>query len=177
MNQLPTLCVMGTFDTQANQEVCRMKEILKTQGITIDAYEPHITFGIYTQLDEASLLLWIGKVAAQQKSIQICFNHFGFFPDTQLCFLAPCSSCSLLKLHAKIHEKYDGYCMDKGCLYSLSRKNWVPHMTIASVKQGQEGRLLSSLWESFSPFTAELTQLKITASDRSNDVGVFELQA
>lgn len=73
MNQLRTLCVMGTFDNQANQEVYRIKEKLKVQGISIDAYEPHVTFGIYAELDEASLLKWIGKIAAQHRRIQLCF--------------------------------------------------------------------------------------------------------
>ena len=176
MNQLRTLCVMGTFDDQANQEVYKIKEKLKEQGISVDAYEPHVTFGIYTELDEKSLLKWIGNIAAHHKKIQICFNHFGFFPDARLCFLAPCSSHSLLQLHSDIHDKYDNCCTDKGCLYSLKEKNWIPHMTIASVGHGQEEKLLSTLWENFLPFTAELTQLKITSSDSSEEVGVFELQ-
>lgn len=176
MNQLRTLCVMGTFDSRTTQEVYQIKEKLKMQGITIDAYEPHITFGIYTELDEASLLKWVDKIAKQHKRIQICFNHFGFFSDARLCFLAPCSSYSLLELHSSIHEKYDNCCMDKGCLYSIKQKNWTPHMTIASVDLGQEEKLLSTLWENFSPFISELTRLKITASDTSKDIGVFELE-
>ncbi len=47
---------MGTFDNQAIQKVYQIKEKLKMQGIYVDEYEPHITFGIYTELDEASLL-------------------------------------------------------------------------------------------------------------------------
>ncbi len=176
MNKLKTLCVMGIFDNQSNREVDKIKEKLKARGISVDAYEPHVTFGIYTELDEAILLEWISKIAAQHKRIKIHFNHFGFFPDARLCFLAPCSSYKLLDIHSSIHERYDNCCMDKGCLYSLKQKNWAPHMTIALADPGQEERLLSTLWESFSPFTAELTGLKITSSDTSKDVGVFELQ-
>ena len=177
MNQSRTLCVMGTFDRQANREVNRIKEKLKTQGISADAYEPHITFGIYTQLNEALLLPWIAAVAARRKSIQITFNHFGFFPDARLCFLAPCPTYSLLDLHSNIHEKYDACCVEKGCLFSLKQNNWVPHMTIASVEPGQEETLLRVLWESFSPVTAEITRLKVTSSDMINDIGVFDLQS
>lgn len=177
MNQLRTLCVMGTFNSQANQEVWRIKDKLKTQGISVDIYEPHITFGIYTELDEKSLLQWIGQVAAQCKSVQIYFNHFGFFPDARLCFLAPGSSYDLLELHSYIHKKYDECCTEKGCLYSLKQNNWTPHMTISSVEPGQAGKLLAILWENFSPFAAELTRLKITSSDMSKDIGAFELQA
>ncbi len=176
MSQLRTLCVMGTFDSQANREVYRIKEKLKIQGLSIDAYEPHITFGIYTHLDEAGLAKWVGQVSAQHKKIKIFFNHFGFFPDGRFCFLAPSSSYDLLELYSNIREKYDDYCTDKGCLYSLWQKNWVPHTTLASVEPGQEARLLSILWESFSPFAAELSQLKITSSDTSEDVAAFELQ-
>ena len=177
LNQLRTLCVMGTFDSQSNQEVYRIKEILINQGISIDAYEPHITFGIYTDLDETELIKWIGQIAEQHKIFRLYFNHFGFFSDARLCFLAPCSSYDLLELHSDIHKKYDNCCTDKGCLYSLKQNNWIPHMTIASVDKGQEEKLLSILWNSFSPFTTELTQLKITSSDMSEDVAVFELQA
>ncbi|HCX62150.1 MAG TPA: hypothetical protein DHU59_06910 [Clostridiales bacterium] len=176
MNQLRTLCVMGTFDSQANKEVLLIKERLKAEGISTDIYEPHITFGIYTELDEASLIKWVSKVAEQHKKFKIYFNHFGFFPDAPFCFLAPSSSYNLLELHSGIREKYDNFCADKGCLYSLKQQKWTPHMTIASVEPGQEERLLSILWKNFSPFTAELTKLKITSSDTSEDVGVFELQ-
>ncbi len=175
MSQLRTLCVMGIFDSQANREIYGIKEKLKNQGISIDAYEPHITFGIYTHLDETSLTQWIGQVSAQGKRIPVFFNHFGFFPDGRFCFLAPSSNYNLLGLYSKIREKYDDHCTDKGCLYSLSQKNWVPHTTLAAVEPGQEAKLLSILWESFSPFEAELRQLKITSSDTSEDVAVFEL--
>lgn len=176
MNQLRTLCVMGTFDNQANREVSRMKEKLKTQGFAVDTYEPHITFGIYTALDEAPLLEWIDRIAAQHQSIALCFNHFGFFPDARVCFLTPCPSADLLRLHSNIHEKYDSCCTDKGCLYSLEQKSWAPHTTLATVEPGQAEQLLSTFREVFSPFTAKLTRLKITSSETSEDLGVFDLQ-
>jgi len=177
LKQLRTLCVMGTFDNHFNEEICCIKEKLKIQGITIDAYEPHISFGIYTNLNGADLFKWISTVAVQHKKFGICFNHFGFFPDSRLCFIAPCSNYNLLKLHSDIHGKYDTCCTDKGCLYSLQQKNWTPHMTIASVDPGQEQSLLSILWEGFSSLTAELTRLKITSSDTSEAAGAFDLQA
>jgi 2'-5' RNA ligase len=176
LNPSRTLCVMGTFDGRANREVCRIKDKLQSQGIMPDTYEPHITFGIYTELDEARLVNWIGSVSAERRRIQTTFNHFGFFPDARFCFLAASASYNLLDLHAHIHQKYDEFCEKKGCLYSVKQNNWTPHMTIASVEQGQEGLLLSILWEDFFPFTAELTRLKITSSDMSQDLGVFELQ-
>ncbi|WMJ75713.1 MULTISPECIES: 2'-5' RNA ligase family protein [unclassified Sedimentibacter] len=175
MDQLRTLCVMGTFDNQANQEVHRIKDKLKMHGIATDEYEPHITFGIYTELNDEDLLQWIDKIAKQQKSIKIHLNHFGFFTDARLCFLAPCSSWNLLELHSNIHKRYDECCTDKGCLFSLKQNSWTPHMSIASIDPGQEQKILSILWESFSPFTAEITSLKITSSDMSKAVGVFEL--
>jgi len=170
-----TLCVMGTFDSQANQKVSRIKDRLKNQGISIDTYEPHVTFGIYTGLKEESLLQWIRKIASQYNSIHICFNHFGFFPDARLCFLAPGSSYSLMDIHSTIHEKFDNNCVDNGCLYALKQSNWVPHMTIASIEQGQEKILLSTLFKNFIPFEAEITKLKMTSSDMSEDIGAFEL--
>ena len=168
---------MGTFDNRTNQEILRIKEKIKAQGIPVDAYEPHITFGIYTELEEAVLLEWIGEVSANLRSIQLCFNHFGFFPDTRLCFLAPCASYDLLALHTAIHQKYDSCCTDKGCLYSLNQKNWTPHMTVAAVEPGQEEKLLSTIWGSFCPLTAQLVHLKITSSDTNKIVGMFDLKA
>lgn len=177
MDKPRTLCVMGTLDNKASQEVYRIKDSLESQGFTADAYEPHITFGIYTGLEEKSLIQWIGKIASQHKSFQICFNHFGFFPDARLCFLAPGSNRSLLALHSNIHKKYDEHCVDKGYLYSLKQNNWVPHITMAVVEPAQEAKALSIFWESFSPFAAEIIRLKITSSDMVEEVGVFELKA
>ncbi|MFV0496772.1 MAG: 2'-5' RNA ligase family protein [Candidatus Fimivivens sp.] len=176
MNQIKTLCVMGTFDEQTNQRIRQIKEKLKAQNISIDAYEPHITFGIYTHLDEISLFKWISKVVAQHKRFPLSFRHFGFFPDSQFCFLVPCANYNLLELHSNIHEQFDSCCTDKGCLYSLNQKSWSPHMTIASVEPEQVETLFSILSENFSPFTAELMQLKITASDASKPIGIFDLK-
>ena len=176
MKEIRTLCVMGTFDSQANEEVLRIKEKLKAQGITVDANEPHVTFGIYTELEAESLLDWIAEVSKHLKRIPLCFNHFGFFSDCQICFLAPCSSFELLDLHSRIHKKYDSCCTDKGCLYSLKEKNWTPHMTLASIEPGQEGILVGTLCECFSSITAELTQIKITDSETSEVIGEFNLQ-
>ncbi len=176
MNQLRTLCVMGTFDSQANQAVARIKEKLTAQGFGADTYEPHITFGIYTALDEAALCKWIEQIATRHKRIALCFNHFGFFADASICFLAPCPSGDLLRLHADIHKKYDNCCTDKGCLYSLEQKSWAPHTTLATVVPGQAEALLSIFREGFSPFTAELTQLKITSSETSENLAVFDLR-
>lgn len=167
---------MGTFDDAANQAVSRIKEQLKARGIGADTYEPHVTFGIYTGLEETPLLEWVAEVAARHRRIPLCFNHFGFFPDACTCFLAPCPDDALLRLHSDIRRQYDDRCTDKGCLYSLEQKNWAPHMTVASIEPGQAEGLLSVFREGFSPFTAVLTELKITSSEREGALGAFRLR-
>jgi len=166
---------MGTFDDKANREAARLKGILAARGILTDAYEPHITFGIYTEMDDGELLKWIGEVSAGQRSIQIILNHFGFFPDSRLCFLAPGITKGLMELHTEIHKKYDSFCTDRGCLYSAREDSWVPHMTIATIEPGQEEASLRALLEEFTPFTAEIIRLKITSSDMEEELGEFEL--
>ncbi len=175
LDEQRTLCVMGVFDGEANREVKRLKDILTGRGITPDSQEPHMTFGIYTGLDDGELLGWIGKAAAKQESLKISLNHFGFFPDSRYCFLAPGITKGLMELHGKIHEKYDNYCTDKGCLYSLREKAWVPHMTLAAIEPGQEEALLTAMWEGFKPFTAEIGRLKVTSSDMEEEMGEFGL--
>ncbi len=175
MNQSRTLCVMGTFAQQTNHTVSHLKERLKAQGIAVDAYEPHITLGIYTDVNDASLSAWVKRVAARHQGIPLCFNHFGFFPDAVHCFIAPCPSDALLRLHRDIRQKYDDCCIDRDCLYSLHQKSWTPHMTLAALAPGQAERLLDIFRADFSPFTAELIRLKITASDTSEHLAEFDL--
>lgn len=175
MNRSRTLCVMGTFDQRANHTVTYLKERLRMQGIAVDAYEPHITLGIYTGVEAAPLCAWAEGVAAQHQGISLCFNHFGFFPDAAHCFIAPCPSEALLRLHCDIRQKYDDCCIDRDCLYSLHQKSWAPHMTLATLAPGQAERLLDIFRADFSPFTAELIRLKITASDTSEHLAEFDL--
>ncbi|HAQ41903.1 MAG TPA: hypothetical protein DCM73_14465 [Clostridiales bacterium] len=82
----------------------------------------------------------MNNIAKKYKRIQVCFNHFGFFSDDRTLFLEPRPSYSPLDLHSSIHEKYDNCCTDKRCLYSLKQKNWIPHMTVASVDRGRRKR-------------------------------------
>jgi 2'-5' RNA ligase len=167
---------MGTFDARAAGEVEKIKRKLLAGGFQPDAYEPHVTFGIYSGVDDASLLGWIEPIAARRHAFTLNFDHIGFFPGAPYCFLAPSASRALIALHAKIHERFDHCCTDKDCLYSLSRNNWTPHMTLASAAPAQAGVLLSILWESFVPFKADLTHLKVTSTAPDRNLGVFALK-
>ena len=176
MDKLQTLCVMGILDGEANDKVFRLKTRLSELGIAVDDYEPHITFGIYTGLDQDKLKQWIKRISEKHKRISLQINHFGFFPDTRLCFLAPGANRGLLNLYEDIHKQYDDCCSDKGCLYSLKQSNWVPHMTIAAIEPHQTAKILSNLWAHFSPFSAEMVRLKISSSDDPVDAGTFDLK-
>ena len=168
---------MGTFDPQAADKIKNIGRLLQSRGFVPDAYEPHVTFGIYTGLQEADLLGWVAPLAEKSEPVGLYFDHFGSFPGTSLCFLAPSASAALIALHARIHQKFDHCCTDKGCLYSLGEKSWTPHTTLASFEPEQIGALYSVLSERFSPFPASVTRLVVTATEPDEVLGTFALRA
>lgn len=175
MNPLRTLCVMGTLGSPAAGKIETLRDKLRARGFSPDAYEPHVTFGIYSGLGEADLLEWIAPVAARHKPLPLLFDHFGFFPDPPCCFLAPAASAALIALHEEIHQKFDGFCSDRGCLYPFGLSGWTPHLTLAAAEPARADGMCAVLFENFVPFAAELTRLVITATEPDEQLGAFAL--
>ena len=177
MSNGKTLCVMGLFDDETNRKIDAIKSKIDESGCASDGREAHITFGIYSDVGRDEMKDWVQSILADLKRIPLFFGQVGIFPESEVFFAAPSVTQELLDMHAKIHEKYDTFCNDKNCLYSLHAGKWVPHVTLSFSGACESQHVLPLILEGFVPFSGELVRLKITEQEPLGEVAVFDLPA
>lgn len=161
MNPEKTLCIMGRFDKDADDAFCGLLAQLSKKGFPATDQEPHLTFGIYSGVEQNEFVNWVAHTARNQHKLTLNFNHIGIFQQG-ICFAEPCANLELLSLHRSLHAKYDQDCTDKDCLYSLKAKSWVPHTTLGVLETEQAKAILPLLFELFRPIRATITKLAVT---------------
>jgi 2'-5' RNA ligase len=142
-----TLCVMGTFDAETERRFEAIKAKIRLPGCEVDEQPPQLFFGLV-----------------------------GVFPESEVLFAAPSVTQELLDMHATIHTRYDDFCFDKNCLYSLQGGKWIPHITLATPRNCQPQDVLAIILEEFTPFEGEITHLRITEQEPLVEVAAFALR-
>ena len=175
MAEEKTLCVMGTFDALAESRFEAIKAKIRASGCEVDAQLPHLTFGIYSGVGRAEMARFIGDVAENLNKTRLFFGHVGVFPESEVLFAAPGVTQELLDMHAKIHARYDDFCFDKDCLYSLRDNKWIPHITLAMPRDCPAQDVLAVILDGFTPFEGEITRIRITEQEPLTLVASFEL--
>ena len=175
MTEEKTLCVMGTFDANTQARYEAIKEKVRLSGCEVDAQPPHLTFGIFSGVSRAEMVRFIEEITGDMRKTQLFFGHVGVFPESEVLFAAPSVTQELLDMHAAIHARYDDFCFDKNCLYSLQGGKWIPHITLATPKNCLPQDVLAIILEEFTPFEGELTHIRITEQEPLVEVAAFEL--
>ena len=169
-----TLCIMGLLDQDADHAFSDLYFKMSQRNIPIISQPPHLTFGIYDNVNQKDLLNWVAHIAHDQEELELNFNHIGLFQQG-ICFAEPCVSLELLHLHQRLHAKYDQNCDDKNCLYSVKEKGWVPHTTLAVLDSDQIGSVMPIILELFTPIQATIKSLVVTEYPPLKKIGEFPL--
>lgn len=158
-----SLCAMATLDEASTETIISLKKELCTQGVACDLVPPHITLGIYEDLQEERLLAWTRSFAKEQARLLISYSHIGFFasPASSVCFVAPVVNKELLALHQKYHQQLDEYCLKKGFYYSLHSNSWVPHCTLFMGEKQNVETTIPLLVQNFTPFSAWISGISV----------------
>ena len=175
MTEEKTLCVMGTFDAETERRFEAVKAEIRRSGCEVDAQPPHITFGIYSGVGRAQMTRFIEGIASNLQKTRLFFGYVGVFPESGVLFAAPGVTQELLDMHASIHARYDDFCFDKNCLYSLRESKWVPHITLATPINFQAQDVLGIILEKFTPFSGEITRIRITEQEPLVEIASFAL--
>lgn len=174
MNSEKTLCIMGCFDPEANRAFYDFYQKLEQEGFPFENQPPHLTFGIYNNVNQDDLFYWVDQISRFQKKLVVNFNHLGLFQEG-ICFAEPCASLELLYLHRTLHAKFDQNCTDKNCLYSLKSKSWVPHTTLAVLEPEQLQKFVPIALTLFQPIQATIEKLVVTEYPPLKQIGEFPL--
>ena len=170
-----TLCVMGMFDAETNRRFEAIKAKICLSGCAVDAQLPHITFGIYSGIGREEMVDWVSGILGQIRRTRLFFGQIGVFPESKVFFAAPSVTQELLDMHAAIHARYDNFCFDKNCLYSLHGGKWIPHITLATPENCRAEDVLSVILDEFTPFYGEITHIRITEQEPLVEVRTFEI--
>lgn len=167
------LCSIALFDEETTNRFIELKKHYCKDNC--DNIPPHITLGMYVDINENELVEWTKNFCKNHKSISINFNHIGLFGE-YVCFLAPRVDENLLKLHYDYHQKFDDNCGQIGYNYSLKSDNWTPHSTIAMSSRDNISEALPIFQSKFEPFIGRIEKIAIYHFSPITKVDTFNLQ-
>lgn len=167
--------VAGLFDENTNAIFKSIKSSLKKQQLLCNELQPHITIGVYEDLELDKFLSWVEQFAKTHFMLDIYFNHIGFF-DEEMCFIAPRTDYQLLDFHKDFHLKYDDFCGEAGYYYAYSTNQWSPHSTIVYGSPTEVLKSFVALKKEFKPFKGRLARLSVCELNPMKEIATFELK-
>lgn len=111
---------------------------------------PHITLGMFTEIDEEKAADKLKKLVRPWKKAQANFTSAGAFPDGVL-FIAPVMNEFIYTAHVEVHESFH---FPKLPQDRYSYGNWLPHLTLAEYEQSPE-----TVLEAFRILLTDFTEL------------------
>jgi hypothetical protein len=121
------------FDKSAEDMIYGFFNDLKENNISsymldVDA-RPHISIGVFNDIDIADCSNRLKRFCEQTSKINISFSSLGVFTFPKPClFLAPIVNQSLIEIHNKLHSLFNDT-NHTGFEYYLPNE-WVPHCAI-----------------------------------------------
>jgi len=120
------------FDKETEEKIMNLANGIAEKGISKRYLEwqtrPHITLGIFNDIDIEKCDKLLEEIAGQVKSFPAYLSSIGVFNNTKCVFLSPVITNELLELHNKIHNTFK-FCDHKGSEYYLPGR-WVPHCAV-----------------------------------------------
>jgi 2'-5' RNA ligase len=124
------------FDGETDTAIRRIWRELAEDNVApylhASANRPHLTLGIYEELELAESSAALGAFAAEEPSFPFAMRHIGSFPPTNeaVVFCAPVVTQRLIALHARIHALLGGIAAGPDERYLPG--NWIPHCSLAT---------------------------------------------
>ena len=128
------IAVSAWLDPQTESQVRDIWKSLHEAGLCstlhLGPYRPHITLGVYQQLESLSTFTQaLHQVAANTLSVECIFASLGIFLNERpVVFLAATVSEPLRALHVQVHQVLAQYGSDP-IVYGLPNR-WNPHCTL-----------------------------------------------
>lgn len=157
------------FEEKNEREFLRIWNTLASEGLSTDLVKaeirPHITLGIFDELNCQPCESQLAKVAAQTRPIEFQITYLGMFTHPEpVVFAAPTITAELIAFHQKLHEILADESKNPWEMYLPGK--WVPHCTLAlGFEIGQLEKVFKKCLE-----------LKLPMQIKTNQVGVVDFQ-
>lgn len=120
---------------------------------------PHISLAVADEVSQEKMEALLASFARRYKPFEITLSATGFFAVTpSIAYLSPKVDRGLLDLHAGFFEEFKGSA--SGVWEHYSPRSWIPHCTLASGLDSQQGALVLNEVQSFGlPATCRITEI------------------
>ena len=165
--------LLAILDEEANQEIQRLWQVLKEQGLSNYAFEkegfiPHITLADFDHLPLNKTITTLTNELLISQPIPISFSSLGSFLGANIVFLSPIKSPALTSLHSKIHELFSDY-VSADSLYGPYC--WQPHLTLANrIDPVNFPKLYQICHQHFPKMESSIVGLKLIRIDSPNRI-------
>ena len=165
--------LLAILDEKTNQEIQRLWQVLKEQGLSNYAFEtegflPHITLANFEDLPLNKAITTLTNELLIPQPIPISFTSLGSFLGANIVFLSPVKSPDLASLHLRIHELFsDNISVDS----HYGPESWQPHLTLANrIEPANFLKLYQICHQHFSKMESTIVGLKLIQIDSPNKI-------
>lgn len=167
------------FEEQHEREFLRIWNTLALEGLSTDLVKaeirPHITLGIFDELNCQPCESQLSNVAAQTHPIEFQITHLGLFTHPEpVVFASPTITAELLAFHQTLHNVMKVESKNPWEMYLPDK--WVPHCTLAlGFEIGQVGKIFEKCLELKLPMQIKADQVGVVDFQPVRDVFRFQL--
>ena len=113
------LSVIARFDKATEQNLIGLAADAGVEGL-----DPHLTFGVYSEMLAQDLIEWVKRIAGGQPKLPIGLCGIGVYFGDWLS-VVPRADIRLLGLHQRLHGRYEEYCTN-----FTAPGDWTPHISL-----------------------------------------------
>lgn len=128
------------YDKATENRIFALAKMIADRGISTKFLEwktrPHLTLACFNDVDEALCVKKLKGFAQKHKKMPAYIGSVGMFNDTRTIFVSPVMNSGMYQFQRELHDHlkefdtvgWEWYCPDR----------WVPHCTIALMKEDTE---------------------------------------
>ncbi|AYC30479.1 2'-5' RNA ligase family protein [Paenisporosarcina cavernae] len=127
--------ILANFDDTLDKRIRELWSGLEIAGLTdyasqVADREPHVTLASYENVHVENFKRDMDSYFATQQAFPITFQSLGIFAKTDIIYLAPTVTSSLLQFHQSYYDAFSTYNEGPNSLYVPGK--WIPHCTMAN---------------------------------------------
>jgi hypothetical protein len=162
-------CVIARFDEETDSLFSKWKAkaySMQKSHYADKPWPPHMTIAAYEDIDETVLCSWTIEYVKNNHQQPIQFNSLGVYThgeafDTDVIYVNPCSSLSLVDFYYRFHEKLDEYCGTLGFEYSSKCGNPIFHSTLSICDKNDFNNVFNYLRDNFIATSGRIVALEV----------------
>lgn len=152
------------YDKETEKKLLSLAQKVADEGLSSKFLEwktrPHFTLACFNDVDEQKCIDQLNGFTRTHKTMPAHIGSVGMFNDSKTIFVSPIMNRSMYQFQSELHECMKGHDTKGWEWYSPDR--WVPHCTIALMKEDDDGsfyRASELVLREFEKMSGEFTSM------------------